>query len=273
LNKELVIKLGRQWGEQNPEEQKALVEEGKVLAQLDHPHLVRVYDLDFHKNRPFLVMDQVRGPTLREYMEKERLDLVRAAALVAKLALALAEVHRRGILHQDINPRHVLIDEAGEPWLDFGLSVLRQGWAGEGVGSQSSVLTFMSPEQARGDRERVSARSDIFALGSVLYFLLTGMAPFEGKDPFESLERLRRVEVDLSPLRAAGVPRRLEVVCRKALEAEPAARYATADQLAADLEAFVRNPRGLSRLVIWVVTALLLIAGAVGLYFLLRGGG
>jgi serine/threonine protein kinase len=269
LSKELVIKLGRQWGEQNPQEQKRLVEKGKLLALMEHPHLVRVYDLDFHKNRPFLVMEQVRGPNLRQYAEQAHPTPIQAAALVAKLARALAEVHRRGILHQDINPGHVLMDESGEPRLDFGLAVLRQAWVDE-ADPTHSALSYMSPEQARGQQEQVTHRSDLFALGGVLYFLLAGKAPFEGKDPFESLDRLRRVAINFGPLRAAGVPRRLEDICTRALEADPAARYTTADKLAEDLERFVRHPSGVPPWVLWAGAAVLAVGGAVGLFFLLR---
>jgi hypothetical protein len=256
FNKELVVKLGRQEG--SPAERLALVEEGKLLAQLEHPHLVRVYDLDFHQDRPFLVLEYIPGSTLSKYVEETRLTPAGAASLVAKVARALAEVHRRGLLHQDIHPDHVRIDEAGEPHLDYGPATLRQRRPSEESPHASGPLAFLAPEQARGGRERAGQRSDVFGLGGVLYFLLTGKAP--GEPP------------DLAALRAAGVPRRLEAICVRALAPDPANRHASADELARDLERFVRRPRRVRQALAWAVAVLLAVAGALALYLLFRGG-
>jgi predicted Ser/Thr protein kinase len=121
LGKDLVLKLGRH--PVGADERASLVAESRLLADLEHINLVRIYDLDFHHDRPFLVMEYVHGRNLEQYAAEEPVTPRQAAALVAKLAGALAMVHRRGILHRDIKPRNILIDEAGEPRLiDFGLA-------------------------------------------------------------------------------------------------------------------------------------------------------
>jgi hypothetical protein len=160
----------------------------------------------------------------------------------------LAVAHRRGIVHQDIKPRNILIDESGQPRLiDFGLACWRHTWSAEPQsGSISGTPAYMAPEQARGESDRVDQRSDLFALGGVLYYLLAGKAPFSGRDLQQTLERAGRCEYDQSALGSAAVPRFLKRVCLRALAAEPAKRYATAEEFAADLERFVRRPRTLS---------------------------
>jgi tRNA A-37 threonylcarbamoyl transferase component Bud32 len=271
VNKELVIKLGRQAAADDPARNKALLEEGKQLAQLEHPHLVRVFDLNFQERRPFLVLEYVGGSGLKQYAEEARPTPVQAAALVAKLARGLAEVHRAGLVHGEINPGNVRVADAGQPRLEFGLATLHQRWTGDEGQPADSILTYMAPEQARGEREHLGPRSDLFGLGSILYFLLTGKAPFAGKDAFESLERLRRVDYDREALRAPAIPRRLQAICARALDPDPAARYASAEELADALERFVRHPHGYRA---WlIVAAALVLAGVVGgILYLLLGG-
>jgi serine/threonine protein kinase len=262
LDKELVIKLSHRSLAQDPADHDLLVAEGKLLADLDHPHLVRVYDLDFHEGRPFLVMEYVRGCNLQQHAAQTRPGPRQAAGLVAKIARALAVAHRRGVVHQDVKPRNILIDEAGQPRLiDFGMARLRHAWADHAIHPNGGTLEYMAPEQARGETDRVDRRSDLFALGGVLYALLTGKAPFTGKDLGEVLDRAGRCDFDRPALRAAGVPRRLEAICLRAMAADPADRYAGADDLAADLERFAG--RGLR--VAQVAAAAALVLLAVGL--------
>ena len=128
LGRDMVLKLGRQ--PVGDDERTSLVAEGRLLADLEHINLVRIYDLDFHNDRPFLVMEYIHGRNLEDYARDEPVTPRRAAELVAKLAGALAMVHRRGIIHRDIKPRNILIDEAGQPRLiDFGLARLRHAWS------------------------------------------------------------------------------------------------------------------------------------------------
>jgi tRNA A-37 threonylcarbamoyl transferase component Bud32 len=272
LSKEVVIKLGRNPCAADQAERDRLVAEGRLLADLEHPNLARVHDLDFYHDRPFVVLEYVRGPNLEQYAQQQRLAPRTAALLVAKLARALAAAHRRGVAHLDVKPRNVLIDEAGEPRLiDFGLARLRHPLARDldQPGSICGTLAYMAPEQARGETDRVGPVSDLFALGGVLYYLLVGKAPYRGKDARETLDRARRGDWDREALRQAGVPRRLRAICERALAPTPADRYQQAEDLAADLERFARGPRGLVTALAVVATLLL---AAFGGWWLVRQG-
>jgi predicted Ser/Thr protein kinase len=267
LDKELILKLARREFDPCDADRDAMAREARILSELDDPGLVRVYDLDIHEGRYFLALEYVRGVTLEQYTEQSRPTPRQAAALVAGVARALSTAHRRGIYHQDVKPRNILVDESGNPRLiDFGLARWRDAFSNDIEGPSGGTLIFMAPEQARG--EAVGAWSDLFALGGVLYFLLTGRAPFAGKDRRESLERAQRCDFDGAALRACRVPRRLGRIMLKAMAAEPAGRYASADKLAADLERFAHPAR-----VAALATFALLLLALVLVSWLRFGGG
>jgi predicted Ser/Thr protein kinase len=244
LGQDMVLKLGRKPA--GEDERASLVAEGRLLADLKpHINLVRIFDLDFHNDRPFLVMEYVQGRNLEDYARDEPVTPRRAAKLMAKLAGALAMVHRRDIIHRDIKPRNVVIDEVtGEPRLiDFGLARLRNAWSSPFATTWGGTLPYMAPEQARREHDRISARSDIFGLGAVLYFLLTGRPPFAGEMLDEVWDRARRCDFDADALRIARVPRRLERICLKALAADPADRYPSAEAFEKALERYLVRPK------------------------------
>jgi serine/threonine protein kinase len=262
LGKEVVIKLSRRPLGPGQADRDRLLAEGKLLAELDHPCMARVYDADSYEGHPYLVMEYVRGPTLRQHVEGQRPRPRQAAALVAQLARALAVAHRHGVVHQDLKPKNILIDEAGRPRvIDFGMARLVHGWADRRAQPEGGTVAYMAPEQARGEVERIDARSDIFALGAVLYYLLVGRPPFQGHDRLEELQRAERCDFDRRALRAARVPPRLEAICLRAMAPDPADRHARAEDLAADLEGFVRRPRRVA--VLTCLAAGILLAWAV----------
>ena len=257
LGKELAIKLARR--PLDGSDRASLIEEGRLLAGLEHPNLVRVHDVGFLDDRPFLVMEFVRGRNLQQFAEQERSGPRRAAALVAELAGVLSLAHRRGIVHYDIKPKNILVDERDEPRLiDFGMARLRHAWSdGEGS-SLGGTIAYMAPEQARLEADRIGPRSDLFALGGVLYFLLSGRAPFEGATGEERWERARRCDFDARALRAAGAPRRLERIVLRAMAAEPADRFASAEAFQGALRRYLHRPRALAAAAGLAVTALLI---------------
>jgi hypothetical protein len=268
LQKELIVKLARRGFEPGAADRDAMAREARILSGLDHPGLVRVYDLDVHDGRIFLALEYVRGVTLEQHTEQRRPAPRQAATLVAGVARALAVAHRSGVFHQDVKPRNILVDELGNPRLiDFGLARWRDAFANDVDGPSGGTLAYMAPEQARG--EAVGPWSDLFALGAVLYFLLTGRAPFVGKNRSESLDRARRCDFDASALQAAGVPRRLRRIVLKAMAAEPAGRYASADELAVALERFARP----ARVAAGAALAFGLVALALGFWLRFSGGG
>jgi hypothetical protein len=224
-----------------------LIDECKILAELEHPNLVRVYDLDFHENRPYVVMEYIRGRTLEQVAEEGNLKPRQAAALLAKVAGAADFVHKRGIVHRDIKPKNILVDEKGEPRLiDFGMARLRHAWS-EDPGKPGGTFAFMSPEQARiempDEQQKVGPRSDVFALGAVIYYLLTGKPPFEGRNWREAWDRARRCDFDKKALDNPKIPRELRRICLKAMSAEPADRYASARDFQKELHRHVVRPR------------------------------
>ena len=136
-----------------------------------------------------------------------------------------------------------MLDESGRPRLiDFGMARWRHAWSGRRAGPSGGTLAFMAPEQARGESKRVGEASDIFGLGGVLYFLLTGKAPFGGGTRKEQWRRASQCDFDRGALRAKGVPRRLERIVLKAMAAEPEDRYASAVEMADALDDFARRP-------------------------------
>jgi serine/threonine protein kinase len=260
LQRDLVLKLAK--SSTRVSDPSAIIAEGKHLAGLEHPNIIRVHDLDFHEGRPYLVMEYIRARTLAQVAREGNITPRRAAGLVAELSRAVGFAHRRGVVHQDIKPANILIDEAGRPRLiDFGLACQQDAWSSPAAGSEGGTFAYIAPEQARLEPDRVRPLSDLFALGAVLYFLLTGHAPFAAATEIEARDLASRGAFDRSALKAAGVPRRLERICLRAMDGEPAARYATADDLAAELDQWLRPSRWTVPL---VAAAALLLAGAVG---------
>jgi serine/threonine protein kinase len=260
LDKDLVLKLSLE--PVRPDGRCEIIKEGKILAGLDHPNLVQVYYQDFHDDRPYLVMEYIRGRTLEQLAGGGHLEPRQAAALLAKVAAAADYAHRHGIFHRDIKPKNILVDESGEPRLiDFAMARLRHAWSDD-PGSPGGTFAFMAPEQALVEspeaQDKVGARSDVFAVGAVLYNLLTGKPPYAGRNWRESMDRARRCDFDREALNDRKIPRALRRICLKAMAADPNDRYATAEEFERALRGFLRRPALLA-----VGAALLLIAAII----------
>jgi serine/threonine protein kinase len=241
-----------------------LLEEGRVLARLDEPGVVRVYDVGIHEDRPFVVLEHVAGRS-PEQLLKQQLPPARAAALlVAQLAAILDRVHQHNVLHRDLKPGNIVIDAAGRPRLiDFGLA-WRQELSGEPETPGSGVcgtFAYMAPEQANGQAERIGPRTDVFGLGAVLYELLTGRPPHEGASRTARWEQARRGQVTSPREVNPRIPRALDRICRKALAADPEQRYASAGEMERALRRYLWQRRLLapaSALILMIVVGLLL---------------
>src|SRR5262249_2825335 len=206
---------------------------------------VPVYDVGSSDPFPcFVVAKFIAGMDLKTKTQQERLSPLWMAELVARVAEALHHAHTRGLVHRDIKPGNILIDQAGRPYVvDFGLA-LRERDLGTGH-HYAGTPAYMSPEQARGEGHRVDGRSDIFSLGVVIYELLTGRKPFRGDSHQEVMEQI--ITTEPRPLRQIDdtIPRELERICLKALSKRASERYTTASDLAEDLRIFLQPAAGL----------------------------
>jgi tRNA A-37 threonylcarbamoyl transferase component Bud32 len=274
LARELALKLGRKpFDLDSPAERDDLIREARTLAALRHDDLVNVHALGFlDDGRPYLVMDLVLGSNLEEHVGSGRMDPRRAAELVGRLARVVEHLHAHGVLHLDIKPRNIMIDGQGRPRLiDLGLARLRYAWAPEPDLPWGGTLNYLAPEQAQAEVDRVGRPTDLFGLGGVLFFLLTGRPLYRGTNRDELLARAQRGAYDAEALAAAEVPARLKTICRRALALNPADRHHSAGDLAADLEEFLAGApapgrdAGISRRVIiaYSAVAVLIALGAV----------
>ncbi len=212
--------------------------EAQAAAALDHPNIIRILDHGTDAELSYLVMELVDGPSLKTVLQKRKKPLTpeEAVRLVATLADALEHAHRQGVVHRDIKPSNVLLRDGqlDSPMLtDFGVARMVEATVDTATGTTLGTPTYMAPEQGEG--QPGDARSDIYALGVILYELLTGKPPFEAESPYALI--LRHIHTPPPPPRGLrpGLPRALETVTLRALAKEPTARYPSAAAFAAAL--------------------------------------
>lgn len=216
-------------------------EEAAAAATLQHPNIVAIHEIGEHEGLPYFSMDLVDGQTLAALVREGPLPAPRAARYVALTARAIAYGHQQGILHRDLKPSNVLVDAFDQPKVtDFGLAKRLAGSTPDLTltGQVLGTPAYSAPEQAR-DTNSATHRSDIYSLGALLYHLLTGRAPFQA-DSLEAVLRQVASEEPVAPRRLnPSLSRDVENVCLKCLEKEPSQRYATAAELADDLDRFL----------------------------------
>ncbi len=236
LDRDVALKVIHPALKEDPSFQTRLNREASIVAQLHHPGIVTIYDFGESEGIAYIVMRYIQGTTLKAVLQARRLkpeEVLRIARLIGD---ALSFAHQHGVLHRDVKPSNILIDDEGQVFLtDFGLARL--------VTSAESTLTrdmligsphYISPEQAKG--ERADERSDIYSFGVVIYEMFTGRVPFAGETPYTTI--LAHINEPPPPARSLdpAISLAVEKVLDKALEKDPASRYPSIDQLLTDLE-------------------------------------
>jgi serine/threonine-protein kinase len=265
LRREVALKEIQEPFADDADSRARFVREAEVTGNLEHPGIVPVYSLGAHADgRPFYAMRFIRGETLGEAIERfhaaasgfesgaRRVAFQQLLRRFVDVCNAVAYAHSRGVLHRDLKPGNVLLGPYGETLVvDWGLAKpLVRAEAGSGPAGADAAATgagtilgtpiFMSPEQAEGRAEELGPHSDVYSLGATLYCLLTGRVPFPGTVT-EVLERVRRSDFPAPRQAHPGVPAALEAVCLKAMALRPADRYASAQELAADIERWLAD--------------------------------
>jgi hypothetical protein len=220
-----------------------LRQEARAMARLSHSHIVQIHDVLEHDGKVYLALEYLEGGSLDARLKNHLMPPEKAAELVATLAGALHSAHQAGVLHRDLKPSNVLLTADGIPKVgDFGLAKLLDG-AGEQTATGAIVGTpsYMAPEQALGQSRELGPAVDVWALGAILYELLTGRPPFLGVTALETLEQVRRAEPVAVRQLNPQAPRDLETICLKCLEKDPKRRYTSAQELAGDLGRHLRH--------------------------------
>ena len=243
LNRIVALKMALAGAYASPHERVRFQREAVAAAGLRHPNVVQIHDVGDFDGRPYFTMEYMEGGSLAERLSGTPMPAHQAALLVATLASPVQAAHMGGIIHRDLKPSNVLLTADGTPKVaDFGLARRQEGGATLTVsGARIGTPSYMAPEQARGLTHDVGPGLDIYALGAILYELLTGRPPFRAETAAETQRQVVEQEPVWPSRINATVPRDLETVCLKCLEKEPAGRYTTAGDLADDLTRFLNH--------------------------------
>ena len=243
LNRIVALKmiLASEWA--SAEEVRRFQAEARATARLRHRNIVAIHEIGEESGRHFFAMDFVEGESLSAIVARGPLAPEQAARWMASIAEAVHHLHEQGIVHRDLKPSNVVIDTAGEPVvMDFGLAkVFDSEHGATRSGAILGTPSYMSPEQAAGRNSLISARSDVYSLGAMLYEMLSGRPPFREATPLDTLVQVIEGEPTLLRQLRSTIPRELELICFRCLEKNPARRYASAQDLAADLTRFLKG--------------------------------
>ena len=239
-----------------------MLQEARIIARLEHPGIVPVHDVGrTHDGRSYYVMKIIRGRRLDQHFDGSA-TIADRLRVFDRICEAVSFAHAHGVIHRDLKPQNIMIGAFGEVLvLDWGVAKLLSGDVGgevlSGMEGQTAIddphrtqtlatargtivgtPAYMAPEQARGEVDDIDLRCDVFALGAILCFLLTGDSPID-RDVFEQLRKGNRAPVGFGPVFARDVPRQLRAVCLKALALEREDRYRTAEDLSAEVARFL----------------------------------
>src|SRR5579863_8104016 len=227
------------------EEVKRFYREARAAGSLRHPQIVAIHEVGQIHGQHYFAMDFIPGTSLAGLSCSQALDAEQAARCLVGVARAVQYLHDHGIVHRDLKPSNILLDAAGTAYVtDFGLAKV---FADQDDRTQTGAILgtpgYMSPEQASGSVRQISAGSDVYSLGAILYELLTGRPPFRDDNPLNTILQVLESEPTLPSQLNARIPPELERICLKCLEKDPGRRYASANALADDLDHYLlREP-------------------------------
>lgn len=264
----------------NEEAKARFIQEAKAASALNHPNITTIYEMGEADGECFIAMECIEGRSLKELIQKgetRNWDRDKVIDVTTQVTEGLSKAHQRGIVHRDIKSANIMLTDDGlAKIMDFGVAKLKGAAELTQDGGQPGTVAYMSPEQASG--KAVDRRTDIWSLGVVLYEMLAGRMPFEGEHDQAVIYSILNEEPQPISTLTKGVPSGLDVVVRKSLMKEPAARYQDASEMLADLEAVRKGEtlpgevqvregkRWLGRLTVPAVGALLLLAAAIVLF-------
>ncbi len=249
LNRLCVLKMIAGGAHAGAEAGARFLAEANAVARLQHPNIVQIHHIGEADGLPFFELEYLSGGSLDRRLNGTPWPARRAAELIEPLARAVAEAHRSGIVHRDLKPGNVLLADDGTPKIsDFGLakSLTRDS----GLTQTGAILgspSYMAPEQAEGHTREVGPPADVYALGAILYELLTGRPPFRGATVLETLEQVKTAEPVPPSRLVPGLPADVETIALKCLQKEPGRRYDSATALAEDLRRFLGGEPILAR--------------------------
>lgn len=243
LKRVVALKMILAAGHAGPRELARFKTEAESVARLQHPNIVQVYEVGEADGHPFFALEFVSGGTLSRQLGGTPQPTRRSAEVVRALAEAMQCAHDRGVVHRDLKPANVLLTETGTPKVtDFGLAKqLDTSSELTGTGAILGTPCYMAPEQATGRIDQIGATTDVYALGAILYEMLTGRPPFKGETAMDTMYQVTHDEPVTPRQLQPKVPRDLETICLKCLSKDPAKRYPTAQELAADLGRFLED--------------------------------
>lgn len=241
LGRDVALKIPQDAVMQSRKKQARFLREARAAAQLRHPNIVPVYDAGQDAGHYYIAAAFIEGESLDNVIEQRSFDFRETAEIVRRLAEALGYAHHQGVIHRDVKPANIMLDQESNPHLmDFGLARLQDSQ--EELTQDGAVIgtpAYLSPEQARGD-QRLTPAADQYALGVILYEMMCGKRPFRGP-PAAIISNVLTQPTPNPKSFNPAIPRDLETICLKALSKEPEQRYSTCEALAVDLERWLAN--------------------------------
>lgn len=264
LGRPVVIKVPRERHWSDKAELDRVYEEARTAVKLKHSSIVTVHDVGrTEEGIPFVVMEYIDGQSLEDLLRAERLTHPDAAQLMAEIAGAVHHAHSRGFVHRDLKPSNILLDGAKHPYVvDFGLTLHEETQASH-AGEYAGTLPYMSPEQVRGESQHVDGRTDVWALGVILYEMLTGRRPFRANRRSELEAKILSGTVKPPRQIDDSVPAVLERICSRCLAVDVTQRYSTAADVKRELRRWHRRRGKTARLL--GITALIVAVLAIAL--------